>query len=304
MRWLVVQGGLALAFVPWAVYAATTTRLEPLVGWMERYNPLVELVGGLVRFSTGYPGIAQEVLGQRTIASVVALFSALLVTGVATMGLIRDGSGKLRSLRAAFRERPVQLCLWYLTAPIAMMLAISVFRRLLVVRYVLMTAPAFLLLVALGLSRLFPKRTISVGAALLVLLFVPGLLARLPTPRTRDYRGAAAFIVGEAIPEDVLLVGQEHPRRVLEYYLRGHESQFRWCPSSLRDTSVEATQACLGDVRRVWVVLSDEPGRSERTNPPAPLARRFESVRSQSLFKVRVSLYERRETQTQRADDR
>jgi 4-amino-4-deoxy-L-arabinose transferase-like glycosyltransferase len=292
-RWVVVQGGLALLILPWAAFAATSIQLGRL-RWIEQYHPLVQFVGGLVRFSTGYPGIAQDALEQRTIAGVLALCSAFLVTGVAAAGLVRDENGQPRSLRTALRERQVVLCLWYLTAPIAMMLAISLFHRLLAPRHMLMTAPAFLLLVALGLSRLLPGRMIA-ATALIVSLLVAGLIARLSTPRTRDYRGAAALIAGEAAPGDVLLVYGEHPRLILRYYLRSRESEFRWCPRSLREASLQTTQGCLNEARRAWVVSRDESSRSEEgSHALSALEEQFQLVRSDGLFRTRIFLYQRR----------
>jgi hypothetical protein len=287
-----VQGGLVLLFLPWAAFAAPSIQPERL-RWIERHQPLVQVIGGLVRFSTGYPGMSQEALEQRGVTSILALLSAFLVAGVAVVGLLLDENRQPRPLWAAIRERPVLLCLWYLTAPIAMMLAISLFRRLLVPRYMLMTAPAFLLLVALGLCRLLPKRMI-VAAALIVSLLVPGLLTRPSTPRARDYRGAAALIAAEVMPEDVLIVHGDQPRRVLKYYLRSRESQFRWCPQVLRDASFDMVWRCLADVRRVWVVTSSQSTQPKESAVVVLLEEQFERVRTSDLVGARLSLYQRR----------
>jgi len=292
-RWLMVQGGLALLILPWLIFAATSVQLGRLE-WIERYHPLAQIAAGLLRFTAGYPGMAWGALQDRRLPNMLALLCGLLIIGFAAAALFRDENGHPRSLRTALGERPVLLCLWYLMAPIAMMLAISLLRRLLVPRHMLMTAPAFLLLVALGLSRLLPRRMI-VTTALAVVLLVPGLIARLATPRTRDYRAAAALIAGEATPGDVLLVHEEQARLLLEYYLGSRESEFRWCPRSFRDTSREATQACLDEARNVWVVSSHEPTRSEEGSHVLSVPEeQFMLVRRDGVFGTRILLHQRR----------
>lgn len=292
--WLMVQGSLALLVLPWFHFAAATIHFGQL-RWIERYHPLAQAVGGLVRLSTGYPGIAHDALVLRRPVAVLALCAALIVAGVAVVGIVQDENSRARSLRTVLRERPILLCLGYLAAPIAMMLAISLYRPLVAPRYMLMTAPPFLLLVAIGLSRLVSRRTID-ATAMIVVLLAPGLLASLLTPRGPDHRGAASLIAGAAVPGDALLVYGEHPRRLLEHYLRTREQGIIWCPRSPREASVETVQRCLDGARRVWVVSDEQLQSSEQAKGATPLATRFKSVRSESLFRARVTLYERCES--------
>ncbi len=301
-RWLRAQAGLALLFVPWLLVAGPSIEFERL-RWIEKLPPLSQVGLALVGLTGGYRVHYWEAIGLPQVSRAIVWLQGALILGLAIIGLVQDNGGNWRNPRAALRERPVLLCLGYFVAPIVMVLSISLLRPLLVPRHLLMTAPAFFLLVALGLSRLLPKRTIIPGAALLVLLLVPGTVARLSTPRTPDHRGVAALIAGEATPGDVLLVYEEHPRRLLEYYLRTRESEFKWCPRSLRDTSLEATRRCLDGVRRVWLVSGEEAGGEKHTDVQAALETQFKSVRSEGLFRARVSLYERWEPGTQGAGE-
>lgn len=294
-RWFRVQAGLVLSFVPWLAFGGPSNPFKAL-RWIETFHPLSQVGWAFVGLTSGYRGPYWEAIGLPPVPSVLVWIQGVLIFGVAVVGLVRDDSGHWRTPTAAFRERSILLCLCYFVGSNALILLISLYQPLLVPRYLLMTAPAFFLLVALGLSRLLPKRMIITGAALLALLFVPGVIGRLATPRTADYRGAAALIAREATSGDALLISDQHlhPRRVLEYYLRSHEFQFRWCPLSLRDTSLQATQGCLGEVRRVWVVSGEESGGTKHTYVQAALEAQFKSVRRETLHRARVFLYERR----------
>lgn len=292
-RWLRAQAGLVLLFVPWL---ALTGRSIPfnLPRWIERLDPLTEVSRVLVALTSDYRGHHWEAIGLQQIPRAVVWLQRALILGLAIIGLVRDDGGNWRTPRAALRERRILLCLGYFAAPIVMMLSISLLRPLLVNRHLLMIAPPFFLLVALGLSRVLPRRITVAEVALLALLVVLGVIAGRSTPRTADYRGAAAVIAGEATPGDVLLVYHEHPRLILKYYLRSREPQLRWCPQSLRDASLEATQGCLDGVRRVWVVSGEESGKSRQADLQAALETEFKPVRSESLVRARVFLYERR----------
>jgi len=279
-RWLVVQTALALMFVPWIVYV----------------NPSIPLIKG-----TDWIGEAMR-LHPLWLAKRLANFSAgnakhmwllgLPVLAVALAGLLRDESRKWRTPQVAFRERGILLCLGYFAAPIAIMVAISLVRPLLVSRHMLMTAPAFFLLVAVGLSRLLPDRLFVRGAAVLAMLVLPGLIHRLSTPRTADHRGAAGLILANATAGDLVLFSPPEGGKAFEYYVRGRELRFRMCPRLLPRSSLEEFQGCLSDARRVWVVFSRSSSRLRKPTFMAPLAGQFRMIRTEELFRIRVALYD------------
>ncbi|MGH7411837.1 MAG: glycosyltransferase family 39 protein [Candidatus Methylomirabilis sp.] len=278
-RWLVVQLGLGLLFLPWLVYAFPSIQLSRSTEWIGegiRHDPLW-LVKRLAAFSVGSSG-RLWLLG-------------IPVLALALIGLFRDESLSWRPLRSALRERGVLLCLGYFAVPIAVMVAVSLLRPLLVSRHLLMTAPAFFLLAAVGLSRLLPERLLIPGALALVLVALPGLIGWRSIPRTPDLRGAVRVILTDGLAGDLVLSSPPGRGTALRYYVRPHKSGLRMCSQLWSDSPPEKVQACLRDARRVWVVFSRAPSRFGEPTFLASLAGRFRIVRTDELFQIRVVLY-------------
>ena len=116
-----------------------------------------------------------------------------------------------RASEGTFSRFAVPLVSFYFIGPTILIFIFSLLYPLLIPRYLLMTLPAFFLLVSAGLSKIQPTRTFIVIGVLLAMLFLPSLYMRLTTPRTTDYEGAAATIVRNAIPGDAIFVVGRHP---------------------------------------------------------------------------------------------
>jgi len=277
-RWLLAQAALILLFLPWAAFAGPSAQ-PGMVQWIGEAgrHPLVRFAEGLVGFSAGDGGY-RWLLG-------------LPVLALSLIGLFQDEGRKPRTLRVAFRERAILLCLGYFAVPIAIMVAISVVRPLLVSRHMLMTAPAFFLLAAAGVSRLLPHRLLIPGVAALMFLLLPGVIHRVLTPRTPDHRGATTMILTNATAGDLVLLSPPERGKILEYYVRGREPKIRMCPRLSSFSSLEEVQGCFRDARRVWVVFSRTPSRLRDPTFLASLAEQFRIIRTEELFRIRIALY-------------
>ncbi len=281
-RWVRVQTGLALVFLPWISFAWPTIRFDRVswIGEPGRPSPLSQAGQALAGFGVG---------GEES--SWLLGIPFLLLSMV---GLVRGEDRSWRTPRAGLRERPILLCAAYFAAPILAILAISMVRPLLVPRYVLMTVPAFFLMAAVGLSRLLPDRLLIIGATSLVLFISPGLFHYLAVPRTADYRGVVALITAEAVPGDLMLFSPKYDRTLFAYYVRGRERLFRWCQSGRGDYSAGDIQRCQRGVGRVWVVSNYWLNQPKESTLLASLGEDFRVVRTADFFRARVTLLERR----------
>ncbi len=282
-RWLWVQAALALLFLPWVGYTALYLPFWKLhwIGDQGRH-PLIRVAAALANFSGANAG-SGWLRGLR----------GVLVIAPALAALVRTESREWRLPQAALRERPILLCLGYFAVPIAVLVAISLARPLMVPRHLLMTAPALFVLIAVGLRRLLAERLVIGGVVVLALLVLPGSIHLLSTPRTPDYRGAAAVVTANAMAGDLVLFSTPARRLAFQYYLKGRESRFEWCPQLLPDSSLEMIERCLSDGQRVWMVYADPSILRRQPTFLTPLEEHFHPVRTDDLFRLRVVLHER-----------
>lgn len=109
----------------------------------------------------------------------------------------------------------------WLVLPVAMTVAISLLKPMLVSRYLIFCLPAFVLLVAVGLSVVRPRWLM--GAALLAVLALSlrGVGAYYRTgfdPPEQDWRGAVHYMLAQAQPGDAALFYHPLGRLAYEYY--------------------------------------------------------------------------------------
>ncbi len=131
-------------------------------------------------------------------------------------------------------RRPVVLLAWmWLLAPLAVMVIFRLFSPVLF-KFLLMAAPAYLLLLALGLDGLRTFLTVRWGrrpalsttAAVLALLVLPAgpVLDRYyhdPTVARDDYRGIATYLRSVAGPEDAIILTAPGQNDVFSRYDHG-----------------------------------------------------------------------------------
>ena len=154
-----------------------------------------------------------------------------------------------------WRDPSVTLILTWLVVPVAILLAVSVLKPLLISRWVIVVIPAASLVLAVAAVALGRRVPILVGIITfaLVLAAMPGV-AVLHTAQRDDWRAAAAWLVDKAEPGDqIVFIGQRrlHGQSVLDVYLRR---------SGAPDlVYVSRSEPDLIPTGRTWVVLNHAP---------------------------------------------
>ena len=166
---------------------------------------------------------------------------------------------------------PIVFSLSWLVVPVAAVVLLSVaYKPLLVVRYLVVCLPPFVMLVAYGLTRLGRGAATAAVVGLVVASGV-GLGAFVSRGSAQDWRGAVAAVAGHARPGDGVVIFAPYNRIPFEWYVHDHRAAETllhpifpvgaWSDDALRyDTSITVrTSAIAADVagyHRVWLVLS------------------------------------------------
>lgn len=109
----------------------------------------------------------------------------------------------------------------WLVLPIAMTVAISVVKPMFVTRYLIFCLPAFVLLVAVGMSVIRPRWLMAALLLAMVTLSLRGVGAYYRAgfdPLDQDWRGAVHYLLEQAQPGDALLFYHPLARLAYEYY--------------------------------------------------------------------------------------
>jgi mannosyltransferase len=193
---------------------------------------------------------------------VVAAFLFALLVGVFFAGETRP---------AAFRDPPLSmsraaaarlfLAAW-LCLPILLIYLISLRTPVFEPRYLIFTAPAFFLLAAAGLSRLF---RLSRAAALLTLAVILafsllGLAVQSTRPIKSDFRAAAAYVRDHRKDGAPIMFQMPYIRRTFDYYFQGDYPALEgpWTNDDRAEAQVEADmRRLLNGHPEVWLVASE-----------------------------------------------
>ncbi len=179
------------------------------------------------------PDLVGDVIGALAGGS-LALVAVLIVGVVLALARRRDRWSSGRLLLAA-----------WLLVPIAAAIVISIWKPLLVPRYLIVVVPPLTLLASDGLLRIRPRVAAVVVLAGALALSIGPLAARADDIG-EDWRGAAGWVASVAKPGD----------RVV-YEIQNGQKPFRWYLDTI--PGVHPPDATLDDVRaipgRVWLVL-------------------------------------------------
>jgi mannosyltransferase len=109
----------------------------------------------------------------------------------------------------------------WLVLPVAMTVAVSLLKPMFVSRYLIFCLPAFVLLVAVGLSVIRPRWLMAALLLGMVALSLRGVGAYYRTgfdPPEQDWRGAVHYLLAQAQPGDAVLFYHPLGRLAYEYY--------------------------------------------------------------------------------------
>jgi mannosyltransferase len=198
----------------------------------------------------------------------LAVLAAVAVV-VAVVAVVR------RHPKTAFvaRHWPLVFLLCWLVVPVATVILLSLaYKPLLVVRYLVVCLPPFVLLVAYGVTRL--KGTVAAaGLAVVLVASAAGLGAFISHGSSQDWRAAAAAVADRARPGDGVVVFAPYTRIPFQWYLRQHPAAAAlldpafppgpWNGDGMRyDASFAVTTPRVARAvdrdQRVWLVLSQQ----------------------------------------------
>jgi hypothetical protein len=168
---------------------------------------------------------------------------------------------------------PLAFALCWLVVPVAAVVLLSLaYKPLLVVRYLVICFPPFVILVSYGLSRLRGGRAIAAVVGLVV-VSVGGVGALYAHGSSQDWRGAVASVAARAEPGDGVIVFAPYTRIPFQWYIHEHpaaEATLQplfpagaWDDNALQyDTTPEVRSSAIrrdvAGYHRVWVVLSQQ----------------------------------------------
>jgi mannosyltransferase len=272
-----VLGGLAsavsivLAYLPWLPHLLT--RLDADVSYWSGQLKLPEIV----------VDIAVSFVGGESVLESSGILLALghgLVLLLAIAGLLQkaatseEGEHAWVGGRLPPSYRALLFLLLYLLLPPALILALSYNSPKFNARYVMLSHPAFLLLLAGGLAALWQRRpgslsNVARGAtSVLALLFLLGTAAFAdvnlyadPAFARSDFRGVVQYLERHVGPDETIILVSGHAFPVFDYYAPGMERHLLPETATLDTTdtldfSIAAQLNEWLDGRRgVWLVL-------------------------------------------------
>lgn len=216
-RWLAVHGAMAVAYLPWIAVQTGFLEGKASARFAEWGAAALRIASEtLTAFAGGLalqPAAAWAVALLFLVAVAAGLFLALRPALAADRGA-RAGAGRVEGLLLAS----------YLLVPLVLAWAVDPIMPFFYARYLLLLAPAFYLLAALGLAPLLRRPWLPLGAAgalLLVAGSAYGLSAYYGGQGAAvkgQYGRMMAYVAANAQPGDALLLANPLQRPIFEYY--------------------------------------------------------------------------------------
>jgi mannosyltransferase len=271
--WLASMAALTLPYLPLLVWQVPLLLQPAATGFP--FVPLHEMLFSLfVSYSFG--------VVQRVIWWTAALFIGLLLAA----GLMGKGRG--------FHGATLAGLVAWLLVPAAGLFLITLIRPLFTARYLIFVVPAYLLLLAVGVTAVAFRSRLIAGLLLLALLAVNGwgvwLQAR--TPLKTDFRAATRYVAGHLAPGDLILFQIPYGRYSFAYYWQqpGHSNDrgrgdyrvflpciagnggepYRWAEGVYTNSGIEPGEVArrMAEItagsRTVWLVASEAALWDER----------------------------------------
>lgn len=258
-RWLLAQGLVLLATLPWfaAMDVFTHGKMTNATNWVPQitWHSFLSVLGSL------YLMRITRLINFHTFPAAVPGFG-LLVVVLGVLGLLY-----LRQMRAArpeARARGLMPALVVAAAvPPALILLISIVKPLWMPRYLLWSTVPFLVFVGLGVNTL-PQRFRNGAVAAILLLAVANLLPYYKAETKPRWDLAARVLTHEMKPGDMILISDELPVYMMNFFL---DRRGEVIPASNWTTDVFTAARHLQDGGRVWVMFG-RVGQADRTSVP------------------------------------
>lgn len=228
--WIAAQVVIALAYLPWLLFARASI--------------------------TSWPGISEpialwEMMWRIASAYITGADSLINWQGLLVLTYLIFFVGGLLPSRDLFRQSAwgIATCALWAIVPLAAMYFVSLARPAYNPKFLLLATPGFLILVARGVSVLYPglflrerapygtwgesrnrrlaRQIVNIGKLLVGMLFAAGTVLALqnmygdPRLQRDDYRGILNYINAVATERDAVIVDAPGQMDVVRYYYRG-----------------------------------------------------------------------------------
>lgn len=237
-KWALAQAMIGLTWIPGLVAMALAVGSDPLRGF--RWIPPTTLHHAWSVFSAVYLFRPSNVITFELLPTPVPIF------GVALVALALFGAWQLRSRPTALAI--IGLC--GLAIPISIFV-ISMFRPILVPRYLLLSTGPFFILVAVGATEL-PRRLSLFATAALIAFGIAGLAVYYRSETKPRWDLAAAYLAANVRSEDSV-TGNDHMAR---YVLAAYGDRYGLDRKQIQAIKPQSMEAALQDAQEgsIWVV--------------------------------------------------
>jgi mannosyltransferase len=188
----------------------------------------------------------------------VAAVLSVISLAMCVLALVR-WSAKLRS-RSSESWRIGLVLSWALVPPLIAAL-VSIHKPVFVHRYLLVSLPGYLMLMALGLAQL-RRKTVLVALAIFVALSGVSIVQGYFRP-IEDWRGAVAYVLDKAQQGDALLPYIPYGSNNFNFYARRIERTNQHPPFTFVDSAKGVSQVAGIAAPRTWLVLYPSPHVAE-----------------------------------------
>jgi len=176
------------------------------------------------------------------------LWAYLGFSGVAAWRISRRSP-----VEGGLRDRPGMIVAWCVL-PVFGAVIVSIWKRDLVDRYLIVALPPLVLLVGEGISSLPHRGLRAVALVGVAALAISGLGAWYSAPSS-DYRAAASYVRSQERPADVMVFAPPgSASRPFEYYFGGNVREASLPESDAESTSLASSLRREND--RIWIVVS------------------------------------------------
>ena len=294
--WLVVQGIVILAFVPWILRFMAHRSVGNIgnIGFERDSGPL-QLAYGLYTFSVGYSlGPSVAALHYLSPGGAVRQYLPLLAISAAVFGLLL-----ILGLVNAYRTS--RFGFWFVLSqsgvPLILILAASLIPGVgLTPRYLTVAIVPYYIIVALGVKSAYgAKALIPATAVILIGLSFHNHYFQ-PEYAKQDVRSAVAMVNREAVPGDVVIISSVELGGPFIYYYKRRDVPYFGYPPGRGLVNPQSLDRDLDRLvagrKRVWLVL----GRTWSSDPRGLILRHFECqsklIRARSFPGISVKCFQ------------
>jgi mannosyltransferase len=251
-KWVLLQSFILLSYLPWI---GVVFRLTESGGQSFRSSPFSMIPYAFFRFNAGYSLFPINYQMKGDISK--AIHENLALIAIVFMVFVPVLLHAVWSSRMEKKELTLLLILLLLPALLAF--AISLRVPMLSERYLIVSTPAYFVLLALGLDSIRRQRLKGVAVVGVALVFGFSLYNYYFSGKfgKEQWRSVASYVQAAAKPDDLLLFDASFVRSNFDYYYSGSLKRYG-LPQPTNGILNNVIKALDGR-DRIWLILSHQP---------------------------------------------